>query len=93
MDPIHRNHIESLIDVFAYSVDMIVLWPFLIQTGIFNHDDCNIPEWSKDLANPFTIRDIMSTIKTRGPHAYQNLILALRLSGHVLLADVLALIK
>ena len=93
MDPLHRKRIDALIDVFAYHVDMIILWPFLLQQGIFNHDDCNIPEWSKDIANPATIRDIMLTIKTRGPNAYKNLILSLRLLGHVLLADVLALIK
>ena len=53
---------------------MISLWPYLIQTGIFNQDDCNIPTWSRNLNNPDTIKDIFSTIKTRGPDAYKNLL-------------------
>ena len=36
-----------------------------------------------------TVRDICSTIKTRGPHAYKNFILSLTQSGHQQIVDKL----
>ena len=36
MDQIHRNRIDDLIEIVPYFIDMIALWPCLIQTEIFN---------------------------------------------------------
>ena len=36
-----------------------------------------------------TIREIFLTIKTRGPEAFENLLLSLRQSEHETLADIL----
>ena len=65
MDQIHRKRNDDLIEIVPCFIDMVALWPYLIQTGIFNRDDCNIPTWSRNLNNPDTIKDILSTIKTR----------------------------
>ena len=93
MEYTHRKNIDALIDAFVNLVDMTALWPYLIQNGIYNHDDCNIPEWSKDFTNPIIIREIFTTIKTRGPEAYNNLILSLRSSGHKSIAEILNSMK
>ena len=93
MDYTHRKNINALIDAFVNLVDMIALWPYLIQNGIYNHDDCNIPEWSKDFTHPIIVREIFMTIKSRGPEAYSNLILSLRSSGHESLAEILNSMK
>ena len=61
---------------------MVALWSYLIQTGIFNQDDCNIPTWSRNLNNLDTIKDIFSTIKRREPNAYKNLILFTAIKSH-----------
>ena len=71
---------------------MVALWPYLIQTVIFKQDDCNIPTWSRNLNNLGIIKDIFSTIKTRGPDAYKNMILSLRLSDHIVIAHMLDII-
>ena len=71
---------------------MIALWTYLIQTGIFNQDDCNIPTWGRNLNNPDTIKDIFSTIKTRGLDIYKNLIASLCLLDHIVVADLLDII-
>ena len=89
MEQIHRKRIDDLIEIVPCFIDMVALWPYLIQTGIFNQDYCNIPTWSRNLNNPEIIKDIFSTIKTRGLNAYKNLILSLRLSNHIVIADML----
>ena len=89
MEQIHRKRIDDLIEIVPCFIDVVALWPYLIQTGIFKQDDCNIPTWSRYLNNPEIIKDIFSTIKTRGPDAYNNLILSLRLSNHIVIADML----
>ena len=89
MDQIHRKRIDDLIEIVPCFIDMVALWPFLIQPGIFKQDDCNIPTWSRNLNNPDIIKDIFSTIKTRVPDAYENLILSLQLSNHIVIADML----
>ena len=89
---IHRKRIDDLIEIVPYFIDMVALWPYLIQTGIFKQDDYNIPIWSRNLNNPDTIKDIFSTIKIRGPDAYNNLILSLRLSDRIVIADMLDMI-
>ena len=92
MDQIHRKRIDDLIEIVPYFIDMVTLWPYLIQTGIFEQDDCNIPRWSRILNNPDTMKNIFSAIKTRGPDAYKNLILSLRLSDHIVIAGMLDII-
>ena len=89
MEQIHRKRIDDLIEIVPCFIDMVALWPYLIQTEIFKQDDRNIPTWSRNLNNPDTIKNIFSTIKTRGPDAYKNLILSLRLSNHIVIADML----
>ena len=89
MDQIHRKRIDDLIEIVACFIDMVALCRYLIQTRIFNQDDCSIPTWSKNLNNPDTVNDIFSTIKTRGLDAYTNLILSLRLSDHIVIYDML----
>ena len=92
MDQIHRKRMDDLIEIVPCFIDMVALWPYLIQTGIFEQDDCNIPTWSRNLNNLDTIKDIFSTIKTRGPDTYKNLILSLRLSDHIVIASMLDII-
>ena len=75
MDYTHRKNIDALIKAFVNLVDMIALWLYLIQNGIYNHDDRNIPEWNKEFTNLIAIRDIFTAIKTRGPEVYNNFIL------------------
>ena len=89
MEHIHRKRIDDLIEIVPCFIYMVALWPYLIQTGIFNQDDCNIATWSRYLNNPDMIKDIFSTIKTRGPDAFKNLILSLRISNHIVIADML----
>ena len=89
MEQIHRKRIDDLIEIVPCFIDMVALWPYLIQTGIFNQNDCNIPTWSRNLNNPDIIKDIFSTIKKRGPDAYKNVILSLRLLNHIVIADML----
>ena len=89
MEQTHRKRMDDLIEIVPCFIDMVALWLYLIQTGIFNQEDCNIPTWSRNLNNPDIIEDIFSTIKTRGPDAYKNLILTSRLSNHIVIADIL----
>ena len=89
MEQIHGKRIDDLIEIVPCFIDMVALWPYLSQIGIFNQGDCNIPTCSRNLNNPDIIKDIFSTIKTRGPDAYKNLILSLRLSNHIVIADML----
>ena len=62
----HRKRIDFLCDLIVRQVDIKALWPYLFINGIFNYDDCNVPNWSQNITNPKTINDIISTIKTRG---------------------------
>ena len=89
MEQIHRKRIDDLIEIVPCFINMVAPWPYLIQTGILNQGDCNIPTWSRNLNNPDTIKNIFSTVKTRGPDAYKNEILSLRLSDHIVIADML----
>ena len=89
MKLIHSKRVDDLIEIFPFFIDIIALWPYFIQTGVFNQDDCNIPAWRRSLKNPDTIEGIFSSIKTSGPDAYNNSILSLRLSDHIFIADML----
>ena len=88
MEPKHRQRIDLLCDLIVRQVDMKALWPYLFLNGIFNYDDCNVPNWSQDTTNP-EIMEIILTIKTRGPAAYCDLLRSLRQSGQKFLADIL----
>ena len=92
MEQIHPKRIDDLTEIVSCFIEKVALWPYLIKTGIFNQDDCNIPTWNKNLNNPDTIKDIFSNIITRGPDAYKNFILSLRLSDHIVIADTLDII-
>ena len=48
-----------------------------------------MPTWTQDLKNPEIIKDIILTIKTRGPEVFYKLIESLRQSDQNLLADIL----
>ena len=39
--------------IVRYFINMIALWPYLIQTGIFKQHDCNISTWRRNLNNPY----------------------------------------
>ena len=70
MEQKHRKRIDLLCDLIVRQVDIKVLWPYLFINGIFNYDDCNVTNWSQNITNPETIKDIISTIQTKGPYAY-----------------------
>ena len=57
------KRIDDLIEIVPCFIDMVGLWPYLIQTGIFNKNDCNIPTWSRNLKNPDRIKDIFHELK------------------------------
>ena len=75
-EQINRKRNDDLIEIVSCFIDMVALWPYLIQTGIFKQDDPNISTWSRSLNNPDTLKDIFSTIKTKEPDDYKNLILS-----------------
>lgn len=89
MDPIHCQRIDSLIVVFMHQIDLLMLWPYLFHTEIFDRNDSDIPKWAQNLRSIETTKDIILKTKTRGPKAYEKLILSLQLSDHGVLADVL----
>ena len=69
MEPRHRQRIDLICDVIVRQIDMKALWPYLFKNGIFNYDDCNVTHCSQDITNPEIIKNIILTIKTRGPYA------------------------
>ena len=77
MEHKHRQHIDLYCDLIVRQVDMKALWPYLFLNGIFNYDDCNVPFWSRNITNAEIIKDIILTIKTRGPYAYYDLLRSL----------------
>ena len=70
MEQKHRKRIDLLCELIVRQVDIKALWPYLFMNGIFNYDDCNVPNWSQNITNPETIKDIILTIRTKGPYAY-----------------------
>ena len=89
MEQKHRKRIDLLCDLIVSQVDIKALWPYLFINGIFNYDDCNVPNWSQNITKPETIKDIILTIKTRGPYAYYDLLRSLRQSDQEFLAEIL----
>ena len=59
MEQKHRKRIDLLCDLIVRQVDIKALWPYLFMNGIFNYDDCNVPNWSQNITNPETIKDII----------------------------------
>ncbi|XP_011500855.1 PREDICTED: caspase-1 isoform X2 [Ceratosolen solmsi marchali] len=84
-----REKIDRLCNQLLQSIDIDKLWPKLLENQVYNRDDVNIPNWQKHLSSVDTVRDICTTIKTRGPHAYKNFILSLSQSGHQPIVDQL----
>ncbi|KAK2583366.1 hypothetical protein KPH14_009359 [Odynerus spinipes] len=85
----HRKRIDIYCDKIVPKINIIKLWPKLLDNEIFNRDDVNISRWKKNFETEDTIRNILLTIKTRGPHAFENLLLSLRQTDHRELADML----
>ena len=89
MEQKHRQCIDRLCNLIVKYVNMKTLLPYLFINGIYNYDDCNMPTWTQNLKTPEIIKDIILTIKTRGPEAFYKLIESLRQSDQNLLADIL----
>ena len=51
MEPKNHQCIDLLCDSIVRQVDIKALWAYLFINGIFNYDDYNVPNWSKDTAN------------------------------------------
>ncbi|XP_015189287.1 PREDICTED: caspase-2-like [Polistes dominula] len=84
-----RQKIDFYCDIAVRTINIMNLWPKLIENKIFNIDDVNISTWKKNFDKEETVKNIWLTIKTRGPSAFQNLLLSLRQSNHEELADQL----
>ena len=91
MEPKHRQSIDTHCALIVRQIDIIALWPYLFINGIYNYDDCNALKWIKDLTNPKTIKEIILTIKTRGPYAFNELLKSLQQSNQEILANILTL--
>ena len=71
MEPKHCQSIDTHCALIVRQIDIKALWSYLFINGIYNYDDCNVSKWTKDLTNPKTMKEIISTIKTRGgPYAF-----------------------
>ena len=90
MEQKHRKRIVLLCDLIVRQADIKALWPYLIISGIFNYD-CNVPNWSQNITNPETFKDIVLSIKTRGPYAYYDLLRSLRQSDQKFLSEILVM--
>ena len=56
METRHRQRIDLLCDLIVSQVDIKALWPYLFINRIFNYDDYNVPNWSKDTTNSEIMR-------------------------------------
>ena len=56
MEPKHRQRIDLLCDLIVRQVDIKALWPYLFKNGIFNYDDCNVPNLSQNITNSEIMR-------------------------------------
>ena len=56
MEPKHRQRIDLLCDLIVRQVDIKALLPYLFINRIFNYDDYNVPNWSKDTTNSEIMR-------------------------------------
>ncbi|XP_018056037.1 PREDICTED: caspase Dronc-like isoform X2 [Atta colombica] len=83
-----REQIDHCCESIVSKIDLTKLLPKLLENKVYNRDDVNIPRWS-NLGAQNTVKDVLLTIKTRGPNAFKNLILSLRQSNHEDVADIL----
>ncbi|XP_014470769.1 PREDICTED: caspase-3-like [Dinoponera quadriceps] len=89
MEQKDRDKIDLHCDKVVPKIKITKLWPKLLEHKIYNLDDVNIPQWEKNLTAGSTIKDIFSKIQTRGPKAYERLLLSLKESGHEDICDIL----
>ncbi|KAK9302737.1 hypothetical protein QLX08_005356 [Tetragonisca angustula] len=89
MNQKHRETLDSCCEKIIPKINIIRLWPKLLENKVFNRDDVNISRWKKNLTEEATIRDIYLTIKTRGPCAFNRFLESLKQSSHGDLADIL----
>ncbi|CAK9827133.1 Caspase Dronc [Anthophora retusa] len=89
MNQKHRETLDSCYMDIVPKINIIKLWPKLLEHKLFNRDDVNVPRWKKNLTDDPTIRDIYFTIKTRGPFAFDRFLASLKESDHEDLADIL----
>ncbi|KAL2735833.1 caspase-3-like [Vespula squamosa] len=89
MNPEHRKRIDLYCDIIVPKLNIKKLWPKLLENGIFNIDDINISTWKRNFEKEETVKSIWLTIKTRGPSAFQNLLLSLQQTDHEELAEML----
>lgn len=89
MNSEHRRRIDLYCDIIVPKLNIMKLWPKLLENGIFNIDDINISTWKRNFDKEETVKSIWLTIKTRGPFAFQNLLLSLQQSDHEELAEML----
>ncbi|CAD6210353.1 GSCOCG00010891001-RA-CDS [Cotesia congregata] len=78
MEQEDREKIDRCIDKLVPLINMESIWPRLFLHQIFFSDDVSVPKWKDRLGTPETKREILLKIKTRGPHAFKNLIQCLR---------------
>ena len=45
MDYSHRRRLDVLCETLIPHIDMTTLWPYLLQNGIYDRDDVNVPVW------------------------------------------------
>lgn len=84
-----RRKMDYIRDNLSSQIDMHILWPILIKKKVFNPDDVNVSKWQTNLKDSETVKDILSMIKTRGPHAYKNFIEALKQSNQASIIEKL----
>ncbi|KAF7381139.1 hypothetical protein HZH68_016014 [Vespula germanica] len=89
MNSEHRKRIDLYCDIIVPKLNIMKLWPKLLENGIFNIDDINISTWKRNFDKEETVKSIWLTIKTRGPFAFQNLLLSLQQSDHEELAEMI----
>ncbi|XP_032683333.1 caspase Dronc [Odontomachus brunneus] len=89
MEQKHRDIIDIYSDKIVQRIDMLKLFPKLLEHRIYNPDDVNIPKWIGNLTAQGTAKDIFLRIKTRGPKAFERLLLSLRQIGDEDVADIL----
>ncbi|XP_057336232.1 caspase-2-like [Microplitis mediator] len=89
MEQEDRAKIDRCVDTMVPIINMESLWPQLFDNEIFNRDDVNVPKWQDKLDQAETKRDILRTIKTRGPRAYKNFLKCLRITHHEHLINIL----
>ncbi|XP_011703913.1 PREDICTED: caspase Nc isoform X1 [Wasmannia auropunctata] len=89
MDRRDREQISRCCEGIASKVDMAKLLPKLLENKVYNRDDVNIPRWMKNIEAQDTVKDILLTVRTRGPNAFKNLIISLKQSDHENIANLL----